>query len=172
MHIQENLFSSFCSHFSIFTYYIWTFKALHFVVKGALLHRQQRHMKASRLLSLKLKSKSKSVERSSWVGVLSRYGLLPWFMRLASFLATTSRFGSQCAASIAQVPDFQKALIQRFDENGWARLCVLPETRHAEDDVIWLWVVTGAVAIGHHRAVATEHFHCGWNLETGGHSLD
>lgn len=148
------------------------FKASHFVVKGTLLHRQQRHTKASRLPSLKLQSKSKSVEWSSWVGVLSQYGLLPWFMRLApGSLAAISQFGSCGAASIAQVPDFQQALVQGFDENGRARLRVLPEARHTEEDVVWLRVVTGAVAVGHHRAIATEHFHCGRDLDTRGHSL-
>lgn len=139
-------------------------------VEETLLHRQQRHMKASQLLSLKLKTES--VERSSWMGVLSQYGLLPWFMRLAGSLAAISQFGSCSTASIAQVPDFQQALVQGFDENGRACLCVLPETGNAEDDVVWLRVVTGAVAIGNHRAIATEHFQCGRNLEVGGYSLD
>lgn len=53
-------------------------------------------------------------------------------MRLAGSLAAMSRG----AASIAQVPDFLQALVQGFDEDGRARLCVLPETRHAEDDVV------------------------------------
>lgn len=91
-------------------------------------------------------------------------------MRLAGSLAAISQFDSCSAASIAQVPDFQQALVQGFDENGRARLCVLPETRHAEDDVVRLRVVTGAVAVGHHGAVAAEHFHCGRDLDTRGQS--
>lgn len=86
-------------------------------------------------------------------------------------LAAMSRFRSRGAASIAQVPDFLQALVQGFDEDGRACLCVLPETRHAEDDVVWLRVVTGAIAVGHHRAVAAEHFHCGWDLDRRRHSL-
>lgn len=99
---------------------------------------------------------------------VSLYGLLPWFMRLGGSLAVTSRFGSRRAASIAQVPDFQQALVQGFYENSRAGLRVLPETRHAEDDVVWLRVVTGTVAVGHHRAVTTEHLHCGGDLMTRG----
>ncbi len=87
---------------------------------------------------------------------------------LAGSLTAISRFGSRDAASIAQVPDFQQALVQGFYENGRARLRVLPETGHTEDDVVWLWVVTGAVAVGHHWAVAAEHFHCGGDLDTRG----
>ncbi len=45
------------------------FKALYFVDKVTLLHRQQRQTKASNLLSLKLKSMSKSFEWSSWTAV-------------------------------------------------------------------------------------------------------
>lgn len=87
-------------------------------------------------------------------------------------MAAFSQFGSCSAASIAQVPDFQQALVQGFDENGRACLCVLPETRNTEDDVVWLRVVAGAIAIGYHGAVATEHFQCGRNLEVRGHRLD
>lgn len=87
-------------------------------------------------------------------------------MRLAGSLAAISQFGSHSIAFIAQVSDFQQALVQGFDENGGARPCVLPETRHTEDDVVCLRVVTGAVAIGHHWAVATEHFDFGRDLDT------
>lgn len=91
-------------------------------------------------------------------------------MRLAGSLASISRYGSRgAAASIAQVPDFQQALVQGFDENGRARLGVLPETGHAEDDVVRLRVVAGAVAVAHHRAVAAEHFYRGGNLEASTH---
>lgn len=79
-------------------------------------------------------------------------------------LAAIGPFGGRGAASIAHVPDFLQALVERFDKNGRARLRVLPETRHAEDDVVRLRVVTGAVAVGHHGAVAAEHFHRGWDL--------
>ena len=92
-------------------------------------------------------------------------------MRLGGSLAVEGQFGSCSAAFIAKVPDFQQALVQGFDKNSWARLCVLPETRHTEDNVVWLRVVTGTVAIVDHRPVATEHFHCGRNLETGKNSL-
>lgn len=92
-------------------------------------------------------------------------------MRLAGPLAAISQFCSCSIAYIAQVPDFQQGPIQGFDENGRACPCVLPETRHTEDDVVWLRVVTGAVAVGHHRAVATEHFHCGRDLDMWGHAL-
>lgn len=57
-------------------------------------------------------------------------------MRPAGSLAAISQFGSHDIAYIAQVPDFQQALVQGFDENGRARPCVLPETRHTEDDVV------------------------------------
>lgn len=79
--------------------------------------------------------------------------LLPWCL------------GSGRVAYIAQVPDFQQPLIQGFDENGRAGPGVLPKTRHAEDDVVWLRVVTGAVAVGHHWAVAAEHLHGGGDLD-------
>lgn len=92
-------------------------------------------------------------------------------MRPAGSLAAISQFGSHDIAYIAQVPDFQQALVQGFDENGRARPCVLPETRHTEDDVVWLRVITGTVAVGHHRAVATEHFHSGRDLDTWGRRL-
>lgn len=87
-------------------------------------------------------------------------------MRLAGSLAAISRFGSRSAAFIAQVPDFKQALVQGFDKNGRACLGVLPETRHTEEDVVRLRVVTGTVAVGNHWAIATKHLHCGWNLET------
>lgn len=57
-------------------------------------------------------------------------------MRLAGLLAAISQFGRCSAASIAQVPDFQQALVQGFDKNDRARVRVLPETRHAEDDMV------------------------------------
>ena len=93
-------------------------------------------------------------------------------MRPGGSLAAFHQFGRRSTSSIAQVPDLQQALVQGFGENGRACLCVLPETRHAEDDVVWLRVVAGAVAVGHHGAVATEHLHCGRNLEEGGRSRD
>lgn len=100
------------------------------------------------------------------MSLFSQYGLLHWFLRLARSFAAISRFASCGAASIAQVHDFQQALVQGFDKDGWAGLCVLPETGHAEEDVVGLWVVTGAVAIGNHWAVAAEHFYSGRDLET------
>lgn len=69
---------------------------------------------------------------------------------------------------MAQVPDFQQALVQGFDKNRRAGLRALPETGHAEDDVVRLRVVAGAVAVGHHRTVTAEHFHRGWDLKTAG----
>lgn len=93
------------------------------------------------------------------------YGLLPWFKRPADWLTAFMRFCSCGCASIAKIPDFQQALIQGFDKNGRARLCVLPETRHTEDDVVGPRVVAGAIAIGHHRPIAAEHFHRCRNLE-------
>lgn len=116
--------------------------------------------------------KPNSGEWSSWVGVLPQYGLLPWFMRLAGSLAGDSKFASCSIASIAQVPDFQQALVQGFNENDRASLCVVPETRNAEDDVVWLWVVTGAITVGHYWAIAAEHFHSGRNLESRPHNYN
>lgn len=57
-------------------------------------------------------------------------------MRLAGSLAAISHFSSCTADYIAQVSDFQQALVQGFDENGRACPSVLPEARHAEDDVV------------------------------------
>lgn len=57
-------------------------------------------------------------------------------MRLAGSLAAISHFSSRTTDYIAQVSDFQQALVQGFDENGRARPSVLPEARHAEDDVV------------------------------------
>ena len=86
-------------------------------------------------------------------------GSLPWLRRLATYLAAVS------CARIAQVPDFKQALVQGFDKNGRAGPCVLPETGHAEDDVVRLGVIAGAVAVGHHGAIAAEHLHCGGDLD-------
>lgn len=119
--------------------------------------------KASQLLKLQLNSESR---RSSWVSVPSYYGLLPWSLRPSGLLAAVGRFGGLAFEDIAQVPDFQQGLIQDFDEDGRARGRALPEARHAEDDVVGLRVVAGAVAVGNHRAVATEHFQVGGHLNT------
>lgn len=86
-------------------------------------------------------------------------------MRLLGSLAAVSQFGSQNIAFIAQVSEFQQALVQGFDKNSRTRPGVLPETRHTEDNVVRLRVVTGAVAIGYHWAVATEHFDSGGDLD-------
>lgn len=97
--------------------------------------------------------------------MLSNYGLLSWFLTLAGRLAAFNRLGGRSVTSIAQFFDFQQALVEGFDKHSRARLRVLPEACHAEDDVVWSWVVAGAVAVGHHWAVAAEHFQRCRNLE-------
>lgn len=87
-------------------------------------------------------------------------------MRPSGLLAAVGSFGGRAVEDIAQVPDFQQGLVQDFDEDGRARGRALPETRHAEEDVVGLRVVAGAVAVGNHRAIATEHFHGGGHLNT------
>lgn len=87
-------------------------------------------------------------------------------MRPSDLLAAVGNFGGRAIEDIAQVPDFQQGLVQDFDEDGRARGRALPETRHAEEDVVGLRVVAGAVAVGNHRAIATEHFHGGGHLNT------
>lgn len=87
-------------------------------------------------------------------------------MRPTGLLAAVGSFGGRAVEDIAQVPDFQQGLVQDFDEDGRARGRALPETRHGEEDVVRLRVVAGAVAVGNHRAIATEHFHGGGHLNT------
>lgn len=68
------------------------------------------------------------------------YGLLPCSMELAGSRAALSQLGGSSSSSriacIAQVPDFEQAFAQGFDEHGRACSGVLPKTRHAEDDVV------------------------------------
>lgn len=87
-------------------------------------------------------------------------------MRPTGLLAAVGSLGGRAVEAIAQVPDFQQGLVQDFDEDGRARGRALPETRHGEEDVVGLRVVAGAIPVGNHRAIATEHFHGGGHLNT------
>lgn len=65
---------------------------------------------------------------------------------------------------IAQIPHVQEPLHQTLDKYCWTCLRALMETGHAEDNVVWLRVVTRSISVRKHGSVAAEHLHSSRNL--------
>lgn len=68
------------------------------------------------------------------------------------------------AAFTAQIPHVQEPLSQTSDKLWWTCLGVIAEARHAEENVVWLGVVTRSISVWNNWSVAAEHLYCSRNL--------